>query len=251
MPANYARYLVGRHRTVKSNRELGFALAFVAGAINAGGFLAVAQYTSHVTGMVSSLADNFALGRLDLVVDAAVAVLSFLLGAICCAVMVNYARRKEMASEYALPLLLEAVLILCFGLMGARLSQFEGLLVPFAVVLLCFIMGLQNAVVTKLSNTVIRTTHMTGIVTDLGIELGKLIYLNRDPSAPAPVLADRDRIFVLCGLLFSFLSGGAIGAIGFKHLGYAFTVPLAVLLAVLALVPAIDDLRRSGPDGRR
>lgn len=251
MPANYARYLVGRHRTVKSNRELGFALAFVAGAINAGGFLAVAQYTSHVTGMVSSLADNFALGRLDLVVDAAVAVLSFLLGAICCAVMVNYARRKEMASEYALPLLLEAVLILCFGLMGARLSQFEGLLVPFTVVLLCFIMGLQNAVVTKLSNTVIRTTHMTGIVTDLGIELGKLIYLNRDPSAPAPVLADRDRIFVLCGLLFSFLSGGAIGAIGFKHLGYAFTVPLAVLLAVLALVPAIDDLRRSGPDGRR
>ena len=251
MPANYARYLVGRHRTVKSNRELGFALAFVAGAINAGGFLAVAQYTSHVTGMVSSLADNFALGHLDLVLDAAVAVLSFLLGAICCAVMVNYARRKEMASEYALPLLLEAALILCFGLMGARLSQFEGLLVPFTVVLLCFIMGLQNAVVTKLSNAVIRTTHMTGIVTDLGIELGKLIYLNRDPAAAGPVLADRARIFVLCGLLFSFLSGGIVGAIGFKQLGYTFTVPLAILLAVLALVPAIDDLRRSRSDGRR
>jgi len=250
MPADYARYLVGRHRTVKSNRELGFALAFVAGAINAGGFLAVAQYTSHVTGMVSSLADNFALGQLDLVLDAAVAVLSFLLGAICCAVMVNFARRKQMASEYALPLLLEALLILLFGLMGAKLSRFEGLLVPFTVVLLCFIMGLQNAVVTKLSNAVIRTTHMTGIVTDLGIELGKLIYLNRDPQAPAPVLADRDRIVVLCGLLFSFLAGGIVGAIGFKHLGYAFTVPLAVLLAVLALVPAFDDLRRSRADGR-
>ncbi|MBE2261898.1 MAG: DUF1275 domain-containing protein [Burkholderiaceae bacterium] len=250
MPADYARYLVGRHRTVKSNRELGFALAFVAGAINAGGFLAVAQYTSHVTGMVSSLADNFALGQLDLVLDAAVAVLSFLLGAICCAVMVNFARRKQMASEYALPLLLEALLILLFGLMGAKLSRFEGLLVPFTVVLLCFIMGLQNAVVTKLSNAVIRTTHMTGIVTDLGIELGKLIYLNRDPQAPAPVLADRDRIVVLCGLLFSFLAGGIVGAIGFKHLGYAFTVPLAVLLAVLALVPAIDDLRRANSDDR-
>jgi hypothetical protein len=64
MPANYARFLTGRHRTVKANRELGFALAFVAGAINAGGFLAVQQYTSHVTGALSSLADNLALGAL-------------------------------------------------------------------------------------------------------------------------------------------------------------------------------------------
>ncbi|MDP3205992.1 MAG: DUF1275 domain-containing protein, partial [Hydrogenophaga sp.] len=41
MPANYARYLIGTQRTAESNRELGFVLAFVAGAINAGGFLAV------------------------------------------------------------------------------------------------------------------------------------------------------------------------------------------------------------------
>ena len=108
MPANYARYLIGTQRTAESNRELGFVLAFVAGAINAGGFLAVKQYTSHVTGMVSSLADNLALGQMGLVVDAAVGVLSFLLGAMCCAIMVNFARRRQLSSEYALPLLLEA-----------------------------------------------------------------------------------------------------------------------------------------------
>ena len=78
MPTNYARFLVGSHRTAASNRQLGWFLAFVAGAINAGGFLAVQQYTSHVTGMLSSLADNLALGHLALVVDAAVGVLSFL-----------------------------------------------------------------------------------------------------------------------------------------------------------------------------
>lgn len=245
MPGNYARFLVGRNRTVQANRQLGFVLAFVAGAINAGGFLAVQKYTSHVTGMVSALADNLSLGHLGLVVDGIVGVLAFLLGAICCAVMVNFARRKAMASEYALALLLEAVLILCFGLMGARLSQFEGLLVPFTVVLLCFIMGLQNAVVTKLSNSVIRTTHMTGIVTDLGIEIGKLIYWNRSVDAAGPrVLADRDRMAVLAGLLTSFLTGGIVGAFGFNSLGYVSTVPLALLLAVLALVPMFDDLRK-------
>jgi uncharacterized membrane protein YoaK (UPF0700 family) len=256
MPIAYARLLTGRERTLQGNKQLGLVLAFVAGAINAGGFLAVRQYTSHVTGMVSALADNLALGQMGLVVDGIVGVLAFLLGAICCAVMVNFARRKAMASEYALPLLLEAALILCFGLMGARMALYEGLLVPFTVILLCFIMGLQNAVVTKLSNGVIRTTHLTGIVTDLGIEIGKLLYWNRVALAAegaGRVVADRARMAVLAGLLACFLGGGIAGAFGFKLLGYASTIPLAVLLAVLALVPMVDDLRRlapAGPQGR-
>ena len=117
------------------------------------------------------------------------------------------------------------------------------------MVLLCFIMGLQNAIVTKLSNAVIRTTHMTGIVTDLGIELGKLLYWNRDPHIPLKVRADRERLKVLGGLLSCFLVGGITGALGFKFAGYAFTLPIALLLAVMALVPAIDDLQLS--DHRR
>jgi uncharacterized membrane protein YoaK (UPF0700 family) len=241
MPANYARFLVGRQRTVTANRQLGLVLAAVAGAINAGGFLAVQQYTSHVTGMMSALADNLVLGHPRVVLTGAVGVLAFLLGAMGCAMLVNFARRHRLSSEYALPLLLEAVLILCFGLLGARLARIEGLLVPATVVLLCFIMGLQNAVVSKLSQAVIRTTHMTGIVTDLGIELGKLAYWNRDPDPELHVVADRERLAVLAGLLACFLGGGIAGALGFKYLGYVSTVPLAVLLAALALVPAIDD----------
>jgi uncharacterized membrane protein YoaK (UPF0700 family) len=243
MPANYARFLLGTQRSLRANKQLGLVLAFVAGAINAGGFLAVNQYTSHVTGMVSSLADNLALGEIGLVADAAVGVCSFLLGAICCSVMVNLARRRGLASEYALPLLLEAGLILAFGLAGAQLSAYQGLLLPFTVILLCFIMGLQNAMVTKLSNAVIRTTHMTGIVTDLGIEIGRLLYWNRDDAAPSPVHADRGRIAVLAALLGCFLAGGLTGAFGFRHLGYGFTVPLALVLIGLALVPMVDVLR--------
>ena len=245
MPANYARFLTGRDRSIQANRQLGFGLAFVAGAINAGGFLAVRQYTSHVTGMVSSLADNLALGELGLVVEAAVGVLAFLLGAMTCALLVNFARRRRMASEYALPLMLEAALILLFGLMGARLATFEGLLLPFTIVLLCFVMGLQNALVTKLSGGVVRTTHLTGTVTDLGIELGRLLYWNRDRDAPRFVRADRDRIVVLSGLVAAFLGGAITGAFGFKLAGYVSTVPLAIVLVLLAVVPVVDDLRRA------
>ncbi len=61
--------------------------------------------------------------------------------------------------------------------------------------------------------------------------------------------ADRERLKVLGGLLSCFLVGGIIGALGFKFAGYAFTLPIALLLAVMALVPAIDDLQLS--DHRR
>ena len=244
MPAHYARFLIGRQRSTAANKQLGVVLAFVAGAINAGGFLAVQQYTSHVTGMLSHMADQLVLGRMDLLLDGLVAVLAFLAGAMTCAVLINFARRKDLSSEYALPLLLEAALILCFGLLGAQLAHLETLLVPFTVVLLCFIMGLQNAIVTKLSNAVIRTTHMTGIVTDLGIELGKLVYWNRHPDATSSVRADRDRLKVLLSLLSGFVVGGITGALGFKLLGYGFTIPMALLLAVMALVPAMDDIQR-------
>lgn len=249
MPIHYIRMLTGHARSPRANRHLGFALAFVAGAINAGGFLAVRQYTSHMTGIVSSAADHLALGADGLVLDALGALLCFLLGAACTALMVNHARRRGLASEYALPLLLEALLLLAFGMLGARLAAVEGLFVPATVMLLCFMMGLQNALVTKLSQAEIRTTHMTGIVTDIGIELGKLLYWNADPARPR-VDANRARLAMLCVLLLCFFAGGVAGALGFRHLGYLSTVPLALLLCALAIVPALDDLgvlpRRSG-----
>ena len=69
-----------------------------------------------------------------------------------------------------MPLLLESGALLVFGLFGAAIAAWSQLFVPVTVVLLCFIMGLQNAVITKISKAEIRTTHITGLVTDLGIE---------------------------------------------------------------------------------
>lgn len=243
MPIHYARRLVGRKRTPDANRHLGFVLAFVAGAINAGGFLAVQQYTSHMTGIVSSMADNLVLGAYDLVLNGAGGLLSFLFGAICSAIMVNYSRRRRRHAEYAMPLLLEAFLLLCFGLLGSRLADVEGLFVPVTVMLLCFIMGLQNALITKLSKAEIRTTHITGIVTDIGIELGKLLYWNRSPvPEKLRVAVNKTRLLVLAVLALSFFCGGIAGAFGFKYLGYIATLPLALVLVTLAIVPALDDL---------
>lgn len=232
-------------RTPQTDLKLGSVLAFVAGAANAGGFLAVGQYTSHMTGMVSSVADHLVLGDLALALASLGAVLAFLLGSMATAWLVNWGMRRELRSAYGLPLILEAAALLVFGLFGAAIGFMTPVFLPLTVVLLCFIMGLQNAVITKISHAVIRTTHLTGLITDLGIELGKLLYVNQQPG-PKPVRADRQRLRVHGQLIACFFVGGLAGALGFKHMGYISTVPLAALLLLLVLRPALEDWRRMG-----
>jgi len=229
-------------RSPSANLRLGLVLTFVAGATNAGGFLAVGSYTSHMTGIVSSVADDLVLGNITLALAGVVCLLAFVAGAMCTAILVNWGLRQRLHSSYSLPLLLESLALLVFGLFGAAIAAWSQLFVPVTVVLLCFIMGLQNAVITKISKAEIRTTHITGLVTDLGIELGKLFYMNRAHPAE-PVLANRQRLRVQGSLVLGFLLGGLVGALGFKHGGYITTLPLAALLWILCLRPLLSDLR--------
>jgi uncharacterized membrane protein YoaK (UPF0700 family) len=136
--------------------------------------------------------------------------------------------------------MLESLLLFGFGLMG-WLAYPSPKFTLAAIPLLCFIMGLQNATVTKISGARMRTTHVTGIVTDIGIELGKLAYFNRDKNAPK-VLADRGKLRLLALLLASFFVGGVIGALGYNGLGFLFSVPLAFLLLLLAGPPLAADV---------
>lgn len=236
------------NRTLQTNTRLGAVLAFVAGAANAGGFLAVGTYTSHMTGVVSSLADNLVLGNVVLAAASMGALAAFLLGAMTTAWLVNWGLREKLTSAFGLPLLLEAVLLLIFGLFGAAIALWSNFFIPLTVLLLCFIMGLQNAVITKISKAEIRTTHVTGLVTDLGIELGKLLYINRNRlSAAEPVRANRVKLRLHLILITSFFTGALMGALGFKYLGYVTTVPLAMALLLLIMRPIAHDVQTHLP----
>jgi uncharacterized membrane protein YoaK (UPF0700 family) len=247
MPVPLLDSLTHPVRTHTANRRLGGLLAFVAGAINAGGFLAVQRYTSHMTGIISAIADDVVLGHAALALAGLSALLAFVFGAATTSVMVNWARRRDLHGAFAAPLMLEALLLLVFGLLGANLELLVDVFVPSTVLLLCYVMGLQNAMVTKISRAQIRTTHMTGVVTDLGIELGRLFYWNRRADGPAlpAVRADRDRLLIHAMILGLFFAGGVVGAVAFKRAGFAATVPLALLLAATALPPLWRDVRAS------
>ncbi|MEY4427343.1 MAG: hypothetical protein RLZZ182_32, partial [Pseudomonadota bacterium] len=124
--------------------------------------------------------------------------------------------------------------------------------VPSTVLLLCFLMGLQNAMITKVSKAEIRTTHLTGVVTDLGIELGRMLYWNRPEPGNRlpPVQADRRKVKVLILILAGFFLGGLAGALAFNHIGFTATLPVAALLVALALPPLWRDLQGLMPGAR-
>ncbi len=247
MPIKFIGRLTQRERSRRTNRQLGSVLAFVAGAVNAGGFLAVGHYTSHMTGALSSMADEFVIGNLLMVGGGLAMVVAFVLGAMTTSLMINWGRRRELHSQYALPLLAEAALLLVFGVLGTSLRTGYDLVAPATVLLLCFVMGLQNAIITKASQAEIRTTHMTGIATDIGIELGRLVYRNHTQALDRihVVKADRDRLSIHLTILVLFVVGGVCGAFAFKLVGFMATVPLAVLLALIAAPALVRDLAAS------
>lgn len=234
----------GAGRTKYLNRQLAWSLAFVAGAVNAGGFLAVQSYTSHVTGAVSRMADELALGHKTLAMAAFGILVFFLLGSFCSGLLISLGQRRRFQAHYALSLMLEGGLLLVFGLMGSRLQQVSHLFVPATVALLSFIMGMHNSVVTNISNAEVRTTHLTGVVTDLGLELSRLFYFNvGEDERTGRVMGNWDKLKLHGLILAAFFGGGLAGALGFKHIGFKVTIFLAAFLFLLAWRPVLRDLR--------
>ena len=78
---NHLKQIATKSRTRRADIELGLILAFIAGAINAGGFLAVSQYTSHMTGMLSAVADFIVLNQFYTAFMSFLFLLSFIFGA--------------------------------------------------------------------------------------------------------------------------------------------------------------------------
>lgn len=237
------RYLLdvaGPVRSPRHNLQLAGLLALNAGVLNSVGFVAVSVYTSHMTGLTATVADQLALGGSVLALTALLGLACFVAGSATCAVVFNWGRRRELQGRYANVLVLEALLVLAFGLLADRLGWDHREQLFIAV--LCFTMGMQNAIITKISAAQIRTTHVTGMITDIGIELGKLAYRHRSHDLD-PVVADLRKLAMLSTLVGLFFLGGVLGAVGYLELGFVTVIPLALLLLGAAAAPLVSDVR--------
>lgn len=223
-----------------------FLLAFLAGSVNTGGWLACHRFVTHVTGFATLAGVGAATGNWHEAIGMLTVPIYFLFGVMVSAYLIE--RRIHDGKPPRYTWVMAAVgTLLAMAAVGGTLGWFGtfGEAVElrkdyFFLALLCAASGLQNAALTSASGATIRTTHLTGITTDLGIGLIRAASLKSDdPRKPTESKANSLRI----GTIVSFMIGSALGAALFmsqKYLG--FFLPAAI--AFYAMLVAFADLRR-------
>lgn len=184
----------GKSRTLKHNLQIAVVLSFVAGMVNVTGFLAFQQLTTNVTGHFALFINdvtnlNFWKGTIYFLY-----IFAFLLGSFTSSFLIEKFRENKRMNVFVLPTIIECLVLILIVV----LNYFS--LIHYSDIIVCsllFAMGLQNSFVTKISNAVVRTTHLTGLFTDLGIELSQLFFPKSHPYREKLKATIKLRIYVI------------------------------------------------------
>lgn len=198
----------GKPRSFAHNLRLASMLSLVAGIVNINGVLSFDTLTTNVTGHFAFFAEDFVEARYGFALLFIGYILAFLLGAFVSGFLVELVLKKRPSVSHAAPLFLE-MLILTAVALGYR--SFSSAVVSCTML---FAMGLQNALVTKISKSTVRTTHLTGLFTDLGIELSQLIFYR----GPAESRKLSRSIYLRMTIILFFFLGCVMG--GFLYHAY-------------------------------
>lgn len=219
------------------NRLLWFTLAFQGGAINVSGFLAIHRFVSHVTGFSALFSTNLYEGNFKNALFAILVPFFFLLGSFFTGLFSTRKTRTPISRFFFVFLSLGLIffaIAFCghtglFGNFGEEFSHTRDFVL---LILLSFSMGSQNAIVTHYSSSIVRTTHLTGITTDLGIGLARIFNqtsLHKEAQAN----------WLRAGLILFFLFGSLFGVnlfLKFEFLGYTLFGALNLSIAVFYLL---------------
>lgn len=217
--------------SLKQQARLAITLSWVAGYTNILTLLVCGQATSHVTGTATQLGLDVASGKWRTGVYMLTVLVTFFFGAALAGILMEGGRKRKWESIYVLPMAVEGLLLAVFamlvewhvdGTMHGNASKLWLTLIPSAA------MGLQNATITRISGGVVRTTHITGVLTDFGVEsaLWAMTRLGKSPPATTggvPITAHR--LALLSSVVGSFILGACLGALAFEHINRWAMIP--------------------------
>src|SRR5436190_15989846 len=148
----------GKTRTIAHNLKIASLLSFVAGIVNVAGFLSVQRLTTNVTGHFAYMVEdvnklNF-LGAFVFLLY----ILFFFIGSFFSSLVVEIMIIKNERYIYVVPAILELIILSVLPFFGTFLIMHNPDIIAYS---LLFAMGLQNSLVTSISNSVVRTTHLT------------------------------------------------------------------------------------------
>lgn len=226
----------------RRNIAIWLSMAFQGGAINAGGFLACHRFVTHTTGFATSFGAEVAQGHLEAAFGLLTVPVFFLLGAMTSAFFVdrNLTLGKAPRYDWMFGLISITMMVVAvmgswgaFGVFGEPDSSLAKDYILIA--LLCLCSGIQNGTITSASGAVVRTTHLTGITTDLGIGLMRVLTKDRRPEARSN---ERRANWMRSGLVLSFILGSAVSAFLFYQVQYwGFLGPalISMLLMIITI----------------
>ena len=215
------------------------SLAFQAGFVNVGGLLACHRFVTHATGFATHFGVEMATGHFALALSTLSVPLFFLAGSCISAFFTDRLTIRNEKPKFAI---LFFLMFLCyafvtamgvnhkFGQFGTPLSMADDYLL---LGLLSLSSGIQNAMFTSISNSVVRTTHLTGLTTDLGIGLVRIFSHATSANLRAQEMKATG---MRLGIIISFIFGSWMGAsLYLKYQYYGFIVPLFISAGYLFL----------------
>lgn len=216
----------GKNRSYVHNLRLAALLSFVAGLVNITGLLSINILTTNLTGHFAYISDTLSGKDPQKALIYVIFIFSFLAGSFITGLLGELAVRKYKNLSYVLPILVEIAVLLIAGLSVDLGFSNSSLL----ACMLLFAMGLQNSLVTRVSQSVVRTTHLTGLFTDLGIELSQLFFYQKDSQR----FFLRKSIGLKMSVVLFFFLGGLTGGYCYKYLALkTLFIGCAILLVAL------------------
>jgi uncharacterized membrane protein YoaK (UPF0700 family) len=220
----------GNSRTFRHNFRLAVFLSFVAGLVNICGVLALGVLTTNITGHFAYFAEGVSKKENLFGAYFLLYIVAFLTGSFVSSLLTEYFIVKESKAPHSLSIFLEILILLAMGLYGDSFIN-RGFDKHLLASSLLFAMGLQNSLVSKISNSTVRTTHLTGLFTDLGIELSHLFFLNSESERKKLLHSINLRL----GIIAFFFSGCVIGGFLFFVMKFKMLI-VASFIMILALI---------------
>jgi len=225
----------GKSRTITHNLRIATVLSFVAGIVNVTGFLSFKQLTTNVTGHFALFINDVANLEFWKGTVYFLYIFSFLFGSFFSSFLIEKFRNNGKLNIFVIPTIIESLVLLFIALMSNVVKIMHSDLIAC---LLLFAMGLQNSYVTKISNAVVRTTHLTGLFTDLGIEISQLFFPKVYPNKEKLKATIKLRTYII---LF-FFAGGLVGGFFYSKLDLKLNT-LILGAGILLISLFYDDVR--------
>lgn len=217
----------GKSRDLKHNLGIASLLSFVAGIVNVVGFLAVQKLTTNVTGHFAFMVEEAIKVHLNQSLFYFLYIFFFFLGAFFSNFIIEVTNKFNDKNIYTIPVIVEFIILTFISLLDLEFISSSPNLIACS---LLFAMGLQNSLVTIISNSVVRTTHLTGLFTDLGIELSQLFFF-KDAKHHNKLIAS---IKLRMSIISTFFFGGIIAGF-FYHEFKIKTLLIASFTLIIGL----------------